>query len=1167
MPVPVEMEDDDAVEKVDVTTGLLDNLRKISQEKTWIRASADIVRHFWSKSATEIQDDGVDSKEDEKDFEYVLKRLLSGLTSCEYRMQYYTCLRELLTIRSKSLVYLTSLTSDIFRAQQNSTKRETGNANLAKLLLANLYCDLATSITQQECIALVDIYCELMQEKAFIVSKATQYLIRLLDLTPTSSTKVWKHVTSKVSQFVEKRAKIFEFLGLAMFLEHNGMEVRNVDCFVDSNTFFHHTALPAIVEAFLFQANSYPRIHFLIPRIVQILGERNLLGKFVKLLGLKQGTTRTHIGMFLSVVTFSVPYMKDETIVRQILTPAVIELLLKVGKFEKIPEKFKNKEKMKFIVGEQKPVKKLMTTLLDHLCEKSTDLESTKCAVLECFLSCEAAFHFDKVMGTKTMEALLLASRECQTVETVAKKCLVSFVEKPQTSSEYLEDENEESGEISRVPSFAKKISAASLLASCVLHPAFRNSPLRTNCIKHLVALPIFRPKSQDSRAFVKVFKREHPWASDKCADDLNKELITFIEKIVLHTSWKTKFRGDLSEMVAIVREVVDIIDYFLKEKSVISSWKLLESRRDDWTKCSAALHDCIGRINKTESPDPDQVFFLVLSLNMFRLITDPIGVSLTDDLLESRKRASGENAEGPHWCEVLIGIMLEMLSAEKRIYREFLSSTVSYLAPFVTRDCVDIILDHVDVPEDSEGMFTVIDEDGESDVEESDGDVEDEKELDNGFRDHVKSALGDMAAETDLESVNISDLGTEEMEGLDRALAKAFGNTKAGVKNLRKDSKRAESLEMNLKIKAIDFVERILFNDKSVVEYDLFLLIVKRLANAVRTGLKDLSSYKYLTERICSVFVKLSKNLMEDNKIVPTRVDGLEDVFELMGDIIKKSQCPTVGIAVGNMWMRLLLDATRCKHFGKQMGNKHVEKFIDLLSDFSRGTSKVNVNVFANIVRYPWPGHVQFLESVAEKVFEESTKEHKKVGLCGVIRKNIKFLISRQSKSDVATVLSMWMSKLWEELKAQRNDDAKTRWLKECCGLLNLLCKLANNTELSVDPKVETKEALAVLAKNVNLKKRPDVMGAFKCLANTCGLPPSELPTFSPSTMKRKAAEENKLTDEEPLKKRKKNTFARAQKKREENERRNARFNDGQLGAVNFSSLVQKDYGADEKK
>ncbi len=164
--------------------------------------------------------------------------------------------------------------------------------------------------------------------------------------------------------------------------------------------------------------------------------------------------------------------------------------------------------------------------------------------------------------------------------------------------------------------------------------------------------------------------------------------------------------------------------------------------------------------------------------------------------------------------------MLLQLLANEKRALRHVVSSAFEMLIPHMTQEACDDVLDTVDLPEGEELLGIEGNDDDNDNVEEDDeeadsGDEKDEESdvdedeaesgddnVDSGFRDKVKSALGDMDAgmATDLETINVSDIDESRMEELDAALANIFKNTALGAKKVDKAKKTVNQQEVSFR-------------------------------------------------------------------------------------------------------------------------------------------------------------------------------------------------------------------------------------------------------------------------------------------------------------------------------------------------------------------------------
>ena len=261
---------------------------------------------------------------------------------------------------------------------------------------------------------------------------------------------------------------------------------------------------------------------------------------------------------------------------------------------------------------------------------------------------------------------------------------------------------------------------------------------------------------------------------------------------------------------------------------------------------------------------------FQVLYLHMgFQILSEPATAQETLSELrachERSRKKSKRQKKGdrePHWVEVVVDVLLSLLSQNKNFLRQLVSSVASLLSNHMTTDALRAIMEAVNPPkkedgdEDEEGDWEDAEDDeddenevnGKSDEEEDESEVdenEDDEDEESGddensgvsddVKNRVKAAMGEHAADSDEESIDMDDISEEDMKKMDEALANVFkvlsGGKKGGAQK-KKEAKEALAM-VHFKTRVLDLIDVYLSHSPKISH---ILLILEFALNALTT-------------------------------------------------------------------------------------------------------------------------------------------------------------------------------------------------------------------------------------------------------------------------------------------------------------------------------------------
>ena len=395
-----------------------------------------------------------------------------------------------------------------------------------------------------------------------------------------------------------------------------------------------------------------------------------------------------------------------------------------------------------------------------------------------------------------------------------------------------------------------ERIYAAHQLGKLVSHPAMQSdAEWKTETLSFLLAATTFNLKDE---AVKPLDAAPAPWT---------REARLHVKEVFFRAlDLKAK---NFSTASQILKGVVEYADSKLVPHFEPLSGPMAPDSRRAWKQVMKDVA-AIGATGRKE----DSVF-QVLYLHMgFQLLSEPLMAQETLEELRAchersraRKPKLRKGGQEPHWVEVVVDVLLSLLSQNKNFLRQLVSSVASLLCAHMTTDALKAIMEAVnpaekESDEDEDEEWEDLEEDdaddsaevnGESNGEDDDDD-DDEYDDDDGesggeeesavsdeMKNRVKAAMGEHAAESDEESVDMDDISEEDMKKMDDALANVFrvlsGGKKGGAQK-KKEAKEALAI-VHFKIRVLDLIDVYLSHSPKVSHV---LLVLEFALNALTT-------------------------------------------------------------------------------------------------------------------------------------------------------------------------------------------------------------------------------------------------------------------------------------------------------------------------------------------
>ncbi|XP_057372499.1 myb-binding protein 1A-like protein [Daphnia carinata] len=680
------------------------------------------------------------------------------------------------------------------------------------------------------------------------------------------------------------------------------------------------------------------------------------------------------------------------------------------------------------------------------------------------------------------------------------------------------------------------KITLIQHLAKLISHPAMqRDVEWKASQLVFLAQWAYFTPSA--SKVFSSAAKETFHRALDHPCKKL-EDLSTFLSKSFHHVNKLVDVDGEITDEVkAYWRNIKKVAEKIQKKKRAAKE-------TDSWT---------------------DQVF-LVLYINMgFELLRQPALPSeiiteldtcyskATENSNKKTKAAKAkqlETPEDPHWLEVVTDILLSLLSRNQHLLRSIVVSVWSLLAEHVTPNALQQVLDVIDPSKKDTPLVDADEEDEdleesdlsdeeespnadaneESEIEEDDGDdefsdgMDEEETITDKLRMKIHEALGDSAALTDTESVDVDDLSDGQMERLDKALGSAFQEFRKARpvrKNVNKLPKEGTAL-MHFRIRCLDLIEVLTDKELSI---SLSAAAMMPLLSLLEVTVKE-PLQKPLMDRTRSVLRKLTNiRRFSDSKDVV-----MEDLVKLLQILFskpyaKKTLMPYISediVQCCSFILRCTLHLSRVNdstNGQKKSKEPHVQ--VDgvyqlyrsnLSKFFLKRDSPVPFGVFSRALVYPWPDAGFLLEPLIEYAFGPAILKNRKLQAVQLLT-----ALFRNSTALSALGQPLLTKRLHSLLQCSQRvveeagSDSKPKYLNELFILLRvvLLCpevaKLREDSPTSGGVGTDDgelwkpfKDALAVFTAK-GLGKQKDLKKNHSMLARLMGLALDEIEPAQP--------------------------------------------------------------------
>ncbi len=341
--------------------------------------------------------------------DYVLKRLVSGLSSNTTRVRSYACLREL--IESITIIdpfRLLTLADESVQDSQGSSKKDRGEHNLLRVLASSLCIESAsdfTSATVDDWKRLVATLFDVLDKKKFVSDHAAEFLLKLVNLSPFGSNEeeVYDFFLEKISKQVEKSDLTFDVGYLSLVIASKGYESTALSIIFEDK--FNavkpvsNESWPTLVELLMKTSGTFPRIHPYVEPLASFLVENGHHLAFWEEMKKKLTAGRNEICLALKFLTLLLPHLTKAAHFKSVFTPDVLAKIIEIARLEVVSAKIERAKEERLITGKYKPVHALMTALVKRFSGGEKPSDKMRNAVVKMLTTSPGSLEIDRILG------------------------------------------------------------------------------------------------------------------------------------------------------------------------------------------------------------------------------------------------------------------------------------------------------------------------------------------------------------------------------------------------------------------------------------------------------------------------------------------------------------------------------------------------------------------------------------------------------------------------------------------------------------------------------------------------------------------------------------------------------------------------------------------------
>jgi len=484
-------------------------------------------------------------------------------------------------------------------------------------------------------------------------------------------------------------------------------------------------------------------------------------------------------------------------------------------------------------------------------------------------------------------------------------------------------------------------------------------------------------------------------------------------------------YRGLDSKSKSLADSRALLVELVKHANTLVEGGKLLkpleEAALKEWKEMMAAVGQMEKKLAENAEKKEIGVFLILYSQMGLQLLSDPLAsIDVLTELkpvyakFQSKKKSGGGSE--PHWVEVVVEILLSLLSQNKHLLRQVVSSVFAVICPHLNLPALDSILavvnpgkggvqeegeegedsewedddegDEEEEAEDSEDEEEDDEEDGDDEEADEDGDdTDDEEVVDAEHVAKVRAALGDKAdVEGESEDdVDMDDIPDEDLKSMDAKLVEVFkvlGGKKTGLE--KKKEKMDALAMMHFRLRALDLIEVYLGHQPPVAHV---LHLIPGLVASLEAGMRT-QDQETLNNRLKVVLRKVTnvrKNCVGGGEVESSQLlDVLKGLIAIANGgssvVPALSQPLPIFSQLCTLILRLALQA--------EAGVEELNKVYDeALADFYHKSQCVlPLAFFQHAMTVDWEGAWSLATGLTEASFNPKVRQFRKSQSLGLL-------------------------------------------------------------------------------------------------------------------------------------------------------------------------------------
>lgn len=559
------------------------------------------------------------------------------------------------------------------------------------------------------------------------------------------------------------------------------------------------------------------------------------------------------------------------------------------------------------------------------------------------------------------------------------------------------------------------------------------------------------------SKCFLKVISQKTDKTKKKAILLAAHQLFSYVESLIKNTDIVKPLK-DLNE---------ETIAALLKTKKMMQK---LESKKND----EEASKDIVA-------------FELLLIYLALQVFCDPQDcLDVIEDTLSccdrAVKKTKTSKKNEPDWLQVLMEVLIGMMANPTKLSRlialNIFSAVVERITPENVQQITEILTKKASNLNEDEDLYFEGGEDEDDNENESESENEEEEEdenedesseeeededeesmdVDEEFRQKIKTALGDAVVGSDEESDDLPDFTDEEMIQRDDALAAAFRSMNKSKNNKTEREKKQQLL--TLKIRLLDLITEIFKHPQSAaIVLSLHLPLLDIRESSLRNKDENI-----LGNKVTGLYQQLCKSKVRPETLTALSVEEIEETIQSLVTFSRNASTVALIIDVSEGILSLIkmlnnrensLSSKECENSKTNLEQvkKHVvEPLLPTLNNFLENQGfHHHLEFFKNLFEKQIPVFWSQNQFLLEIISDENQKIMKRTKACGLllsmINRNTRQFIQNKEWQNFVSDLIPTLIKLLEA------GEGKVKFLEQVLRLLNSFMTADKGDNLKLIP------------------------------------------------------------------------------------------------------------------